>query len=177
MIYYDMDDYRRRMMEERKRMEDLLKAANRPRGKDIWDVQILKKPRYQLNLPSTPSTADRANRDNVMAFNNLKQRDVNDRDSFRRTYPDEPVTNRRLEEQQQALLDQQGSSLPGRGYYTDRPTEKRRRMEPRRSVSRPGWLDRTPTPFDHVQRKWNRKYRAFATTSQPSPRSGTPQTH
>ncbi|XP_076462492.1 uncharacterized protein LOC143294858 isoform X4 [Babylonia areolata] len=150
-LYYDMDDYRLRLIEERKKIEELLKA-----GKPVneaWDLKVVRKP--PRNLPPTPKSADRANRDNVNDFNHLKHRDQ--RREFRSVFPDMPFTNRRLEQQQEALLRQQQS------FLSDTSTHRRRTsmkvdVPPRRAVSRPNWMDRAPTPFPHVLRKRDRLY-------------------
>ncbi|XP_076440132.1 uncharacterized protein LOC143279819 isoform X2 [Babylonia areolata] len=172
--YYDTDEYRRRMMEERKRIEELLKADDKPKTKDVLDIQVVRKqPRFHLNLPPTPPDDDTANRDNVRDFNDLKHRDFGKRDEFRRIYPDVPLTNRRLEEQQEALLRyQQGASVPDMGSQTDRPAEKPKRQEeePRRAVSRPGWLDHPPpTPLENT--KWDQKNRAEASKPEKNSKS------
>ncbi|KAK7100467.1 hypothetical protein V1264_023420 [Littorina saxatilis] len=106
-VYYDMNDYRQRLIEERRKIEALLKSGQPV--KEVWDVKVL--PRQRINLPPTPPTDDNANRDRVREFNNLKYRDYDARDQFRTVYPDVPVTNRRLEEQQEALLREQEEKL------------------------------------------------------------------
>ncbi|XP_070195254.1 uncharacterized protein [Littorina saxatilis] len=155
-VYYDMNDYRQRLIEERRKIEALLKSGQPV--KEVWDVKVL--PRQRINLPPTPPTDDNANRDRVREFNNLKYRDYDARDQFRTVYPDVPVTNRRLEEQQEALLREQEEKL--RDISITKTTRRGRKssvdVSPRRAVSRPSWMDRCVTPFPHVLRKRDRMY-------------------
>ncbi|KAL8606498.1 hypothetical protein ACOMHN_037729 [Nucella lapillus] len=160
MVYDDMNDYRLRLIEERKKIEELLKAG-KPVRNEAWDLKVIRKP--PLNLPPTPRSADRANRDNINDFNNLKYRDIRPRDEFRTVYPDMPMTNKRLEEQQEALIHQQEESLRDQAYHR-RPSVNFVDVSPRRAISRPSWMDREPTPFPHVLRKRDRLYTSTSET-------------
>ncbi|KAK7502204.1 hypothetical protein BaRGS_00006568, partial [Batillaria attramentaria] len=142
MLYYDMGDYRQKLIDERKRIEELLKASPK-KEKDLWDIKVLQRPR----IPPTPKSADRANRDNVREFNELKHRNFDTRYEFRSIFPDVPFTNRRLEQQQDALIRQQEANLRTVGHT--RPKRAEIVIPPRRAVSRPEWLDRDPTPLPH----------------------------
>lgn len=153
MLYYDMGDYRMRLIDERRKIEELLKAGPK-KDKDIWDIKVLHRPR----IPPTPRSADRANRDNVREFNELKYRTIDHRNEFRNIFPDVPYTNHRLEQQQIALLRQQEAALRNIGYQ--RPRKAEIVIPPRRAVSRPEWLDRDPTPLPHRLRQRDKLWTA-----------------
>ncbi|XP_025111177.1 trichohyalin-like isoform X5 [Pomacea canaliculata] len=151
-FYNTINDYKKQLEEERKKIEELLKSPPK-KEKEVWDIKVLQRPR----IPPTPKSADRAKRENVQIFNDLKHRDFETRQQFLSIFPDIPWTNRRLELQQDALIRQQEAKL-----RTLASTERTGRMEieipPRRAVSRPDWLDRNPTPFPHVLKKRDKLY-------------------
>nr|KAG5710292.1 hypothetical protein BaRGS_009008 [Batillaria attramentaria] len=85
MLYYDMGDYRQKLIDERKRIEELLKASPK----------------------TTHSKISRQG----------EQRQYFDaRYEFRSIFPDVPFTNRRLEQQQDALIRQQEANLRTIGH-------------------------------------------------------------
>ncbi|KAH9504601.1 hypothetical protein Btru_062377 [Bulinus truncatus] len=70
-------------------------------------------------------------------------------------YPELPETNMKLEAQQRALLKEQEASM--------RKLDKSVTYAPPKTVAvesyrRPGWMDKTPTPFPHRLRQRDRLY-------------------
>ncbi|BFZ17087.1 hypothetical protein BsWGS_20128 [Bradybaena similaris] len=148
----DMDDTRRRLIEERKIIEELLRAQRQP---EYTEVKILKRP----PPPPTPPDSDLANRRIVEEFNYLKHIDVDNRKTFRHMYPDLPKTNINLEAQQRALLRQQEEAL--RSLEKD-PKPTATKPAPVNLDRRPRWMDKSLTPLPHRVRHRDRLYTAHS---------------
>ncbi|CAG5123003.1 unnamed protein product, partial [Candidula unifasciata] len=148
----DMDDTRRRLIEERKKIEELLRAQ---RPQEYTEVKILKRP----PPPPTPPDCDLANRRIVEEFNYLKHIDVENRKMFRQMYPHLPKTNINLEAQQRALLRQQEEAL--RSLQKD-PKQPPAKTAPVNFNRRPRWMDKSLTPLPHRVRHRDRLYTAHS---------------
>ncbi|KAK6989192.1 hypothetical protein BgiMline_012394, partial [Biomphalaria glabrata] len=145
----DMDDTRRRLIEERRKIEELLRAQSKQPS--YTEVKVLKRP----PPPPTPLDSDLANRRILEEFNHLKHKEVENRKTFRRMYPELPETNSKLEAQQRALLREQEAALRNIDKTVTYAPPKTVAVE---SYRRPGWMDKTPTPFPHRLRHRDRLY-------------------
>ncbi|XP_059168925.1 mitogen-activated protein kinase kinase kinase kinase 4-like isoform X2 [Physella acuta] len=149
----DMDDTRRRLIDERRKIEELLRAQMKQPA--YTEVKVVKRP----PPPPTPPDSDLANRRMVEEFNYLKHKEAETRKAFRRMYPELPETNIKLEAQQRALLRQQEEalrSLDKTGLVNVRYAPPK--TVPAEGYRRPGWMDRSPTPFPHRLRQRDRLY-------------------
>ncbi|GFS22823.1 hypothetical protein ElyMa_005118900 [Elysia marginata] len=140
-----MDDTRRRLIDERRKIEELLRAQkNAP---NYNEVKVLKRP----PPPPTPTDSDLANKRIVEDFNQLKFKDDKEtRDHVQKLYPEHPRTNKKLEAQQRAILRQQEEALVTLAKGAMSQSYERYR--------RPAWMDKPPTPFPHRLRQRDRLY-------------------
>ncbi|CAL1548648.1 unnamed protein product [Lymnaea stagnalis] len=143
-----MDETRRRLIEERKKIEELLRAQLKQPA--YTEVKVLKRP----PPPPTPPDSDWASRRMIEEFNRLKHKDAETRKAFRRMYPELPETNLKLEAQQRALLREQEEALRN----IDRTDQRMVKTVAVESYRRPAWMEKTPTPFPHRLRHRDRLY-------------------
>uniref|UniRef100_A0A0B7A6I1 Centrosome and spindle pole-associated protein 1 C-terminal domain-containing protein n=1 Tax=Arion vulgaris TaxID=1028688 RepID=A0A0B7A6I1_9EUPU len=149
----DMDETRRRLIDERKIIEELLRAQKQP---EYTEVKVLKRP----PPPPTPPESDFANRKTLEEFNYLKNIDAETRKTFRRMYPELPETNIKLEAQQRALLRQQEEALRSLSKGSQPPPQP---QPVALNVNRrPRWLDTNLTPLPHRVRQKDRLYTAHS---------------
>ncbi|XP_012941081.1 uncharacterized protein LOC101863362 [Aplysia californica] len=148
-LLHDMEDTRKRLIDERLKIEELLRAQQKDPG--YTQVKVLKRP----PPPPTPPDPDHANPNVVQEFNLLKNKEARTRQMFRSVYPDVPETNNRLDYQQKALLRQQEQSLINRAHA---PHAKTVTYKSSMHYGRPDWMDKTPTPFPHRLRRRDRLY-------------------
>ncbi|KAK3723328.1 hypothetical protein RRG08_059118 [Elysia crispata] len=144
-VLTEMDDTRRRLIDERRKIEELLRAQKS--APNYNEVKVLKRP----PPPPTPTDSDLANRRIVEDFNQLKFKDDKEtRGNIQKMYPEHPRTNKRLEAQQRALLKEQEEALMmlAKGAITQSYERYRR----------PAWMDKPPTPFPHRLRRRDQLY-------------------
>ncbi|RUS83150.1 hypothetical protein EGW08_009097 [Elysia chlorotica] len=144
-VLTEMDDTRRRLIDERRKIEELLRAQKSAPNYD--EVKVLKRP----PPPPTPTDSDLANKRIVADFNQLKFKDDKEtRGNIQKMYPENPRTNKRLEAQQRALLREQEEALMSLAKGAVTQSYERYR--------RPAWMDKPPTPFPHRLRRRDQLY-------------------
>jgi len=140
----EMDETRRRLLEERLMVEGMLREQRNPKPKKIKRIE---------QPPPRPPSPDKANLTLIEEFTQLKNKEAPTRQMFRSVYPDQPLTNTRLEHQQDALIKHQEHSL-----------EQHKVPEVKKvlTYSRPNWMDKAPSPFPHRLKKNDHLYTADA---------------